>query len=213
MERKNLPCFLKAFLILLGILVSVSVFASDATNGWDLAKESDGIKVYTRNVSDSDFKEFKGVMQVKTTVDALVALVNDAKACPKWIDTCVEGKVLKKVSDNERYCYTLSEAPWPVSDRDAITHSITNRDEKTGAVTINITGAPNYIPEKKGITRVKMIKAMWSFTPKEDGYVEVVYQVHNDPGGSLPAWLINSVAVTQPFNTLRNMRKIVKNYE
>jgi hypothetical protein len=34
--------------------------------------------------------------------------------------------------------------------------------------------------------------------------------VLSDPGGGLPAWLVNAVSISQPFNTLENLTKIVK---
>lgn len=83
------------------------------------------------------------------------------------------------------------------------------QDPATQSVTIDILGAADYIPPQKDLVRVKSIKGYWKFTPLGGNRVEVVYQVHNDPGGSLPAWLVNSVAVSQPFNTLLNMRKMI----
>ncbi|MDH3976841.1 MAG: START domain-containing protein, partial [Deltaproteobacteria bacterium] len=130
-------------------------------------------------------------------------------ACPRWIHTCREGRLLKRVNPQESYTYTINEAPWPVSDRDAIVLNTINQESPKGPVRINILGVPDYIPEKKGLVRVKMIKGHWLFTPLEEGMTEVVYQVHNDPGGNLPSWLVNSVVVSQPYHTMVNMRKMV----
>jgi hypothetical protein len=37
--------------------------------------------------------------------------------------------------------------------------------------------------------------------------VEVTYEVHADPGGNLPAWVINMFLVDTPFNDLKNLQK------
>jgi len=39
--------------------------------------------------------------------------------------------------------------------------------------------------------------------------VEVVYQVLSDPSGALPAWLVNSSVISQPYKTLLKMKKVV----
>lgn len=180
-----------------------SVFA------WKLAKEGKGITVHTREVDGSNFKEYRAVMNIKASLSSLIALVVDIQAYPSWIHTCREGKLLKRISPKEIYAYTINSAPWPVSDRDAIVHNTIVQDNKDHSVTIRIIGVPEYIPPQKGLVRVKMIDGYWRFTPVEQSMVQVIYQVHNDPGGDLPAWLVNSIVVSQPYNTLANMQKLV----
>jgi len=182
----------------------------DNAFAWELAKEGDGIKVYTRPVDGSNFKEYKGTMTLKASVSSLVALVDDTPAYPKWIDTCIEGKTLKKISPAVSYTYTVNKAPWPVANRDAVVRNVIRQDRETLVVTIDITGTPNFVPLKAGLTRVIHIKGFWRLRPLEKGKVEVVYQVHNEPGGKLPSWLVNSVVVNQPYRTLLNMKKMVK---
>lgn len=178
---------------------------------WETAKEDkeNDIKIYTRKVEGSSFREYKAVMKIRATLSSLVALVDDISACPRWIHTCSEGRLLKRISPKESYTYTVNAAPWPVSDRDAVVLNTISQESPKGPVRIDILGVPDYVHEKKGLIRVKMIRGCWLFTPLGEGMTEVVYQVHNDPGGSLPSWLVNSVVVTQPYNTMINMRKLV----
>jgi hypothetical protein len=37
----------------------------------------------------------------------------------------------------------------------------------------------------------------------------VTFQYHMEPAGALPEWLINSLLVDAPFNTLNNLRTMV----
>lgn len=177
---------------------------------WDLAKDKKGVKVYLRKVKGIDFKEFKGVITLKASLVSLVALVADAEASPGWVANCSKSEVLKQINKNEAYVYSLSKAPWPVQDRDAIVHHVISQDKDTRVVTVKQTGKPDYIKKKKHIARVKRIEGFWQFTPQENGRVEIVYQVLSDPGGDLPAWLVNSSLVSQPYQTLLKMQKVVK---
>jgi hypothetical protein len=58
--------------------------------------------------------------------------------------------------------------------------------------------------------RVRKIDGYWYFNPLTNGRVQVVYQVHNEPGGKIPSWLVNSIVITQPYHTLKNMKKMVR---
>lgn len=178
---------------------------------WEKVKEDPdtGIAVYTRVVDGSNFKEYRAVMKIKATLSSLVALVDDISACHHWIHTCKAGRILKRISAKASYQYTINEAPWPVSDRDAVVYNTISQDPENKSITVNILGVADYIPPRKDLVRVKKIKGYWRFTPLADNSVEVVYQVHNDPGGNLPSWLVNSVVVSQPYHTLLNMIKMV----
>jgi ribosome-associated toxin RatA of RatAB toxin-antitoxin module len=177
--------------------------------GWELEKDEEGIRVYTRNVKGSHFKTYKAVMRVNASVHTLVNLVKDIQAYPMWIDTCKKGVLLKIVSKNEYLAYTVNNAPWPVMDRDAIVLNTVLKGPSKGSVMINIEGKHSYLPINDRIVRVKRIKGYWRFLPLKNGFSEVTYEVHSEPGGNIPAWLLNQIVVSQPFNTLKNMKKMV----
>ena len=196
------------------LLLAVCCLGSSAAEKkeaeWTLAKDHQGVKVYTRQVEGIDFKEFKGVITIKTSLASLVALVRDVEALPDWMKNCSKSKVLKQINTNETYTYSLSKAPWPVKDRDSIIHSVISQARGTSVVTIKQVSKPDYIKEKKDIIRVKRIKGFWQFAPQEGGKIEVVYQALSDPGGAVPVWLVNSTLVSQPYETLLNMQKAVQ---
>ncbi|MFC1764093.1 START domain-containing protein [Planctomycetota bacterium] len=196
--------------ILLAVCGSGSFAADKKEFKWVLAKDKQGVKVYTRKVDGIDFKECKGVITIKTSLTSLVALVSDVKAAPDWLENCSKSEMLKWINTKEYYTYSLSKAPWPIMDRDTILHNLISQDKATLVVTIKQTGKPDYIKEKKNIARVKRTEGFWQFTAQKDGNVEIIYQVLSDPGGAIPVWLINSSLVSQPYATLLKMQKVVK---
>jgi ribosome-associated toxin RatA of RatAB toxin-antitoxin module len=201
------------------VLVSVLLLAMCGSNAcaaakkegtWKLVRDKQGIQVYTRTVKGSDFKAFKGVTVVKTSLASLVALVTDVEAAPQWLANCTTSKVLERINARETISYSFSKSPtWPVKNRDVVTHNVLSMDETTSVVTLKQTGKPDHIPEKKKVVRVKKIQCVWQFTPKKDGAVEVTYESLSDPGGGIPDWLVNSSIVSQPYQTLQKMRKAV----
>ena len=74
---------------------------------------------------------------------------------------------------------------------------------------------PKSVPPKKGMVRVQAMSGYWAFIPvlvdgKNSKNVKVTYELSIDPGGSLPKWLVNTLAVDFPFYTLKNLRELVK---
>ncbi len=175
--------------------------------GWSPARDHDGIQVYTRKVEGSPIAASLAVTRVELPLAAVAALILDVPNQHDWIDSVDESRVLQRLNAAASYNYTVSRAPWPVADRDAVVLTRASRDPATGVVRVESHAAPALIPERKGRVRVRRVDSLWTLTPLGPARTEVRYQVHSDPGGSLPAWLVNAMVTDQPFNTLRNLRR------
>jgi hypothetical protein len=191
------------------LLLALSLVSAEAPADFKLDKNASGVKVYTRKVPGSSLKEFKGVVSIKTSLTSLVALMDDTASYTRWLHNATEAKLIQKINNFERITYTVIHAPWPVSDRDTVTYSKIVQNAKSKAITIYLKGMPNKMPAQGGKVRVPALKGFWQFIPHANGYVTVVYQVHSDPGGSIPDAIANSTTTDIPYNTLVNMRKIV----
>ncbi len=177
---------------------------------WKLAQDKNGIQIYTRPIEGNDLIEFKGITLIETSITSLLALIRDVEATPQWVANCTTSKVLERINDHETVTLSFSDAPWPVMDREAVVHNVITIDPNTSVVTVRQTGKPDYIEAKEKVIRVQRLEGFWQFTPKQEGQVEVVYQLLSDPSGDLPAWLVNSSIISQPYETLRDMKKIVQ---
>jgi hypothetical protein len=190
-----------AALCALGLLAASAVQAED----WKLAKDEDGIKVFLSEVPGSKYKAYRGVATMKADVATLRALQEDVAGSCAWIHECKEQKLLKS-EGAQSWTYTRFNTPWPVTPRDSVLH-VTSEIGADGSVTRILEGLPKYLPEADGFVRVTQVQGFWKLVPKGAGEVEVTYQVHTEPGGSVPSWLANSFVVDAPFNTLKAMRQ------
>lgn len=200
----------KHLCVLLILLLSISVNISWGQSSWELAKNKNGIKVYTRNISGSNFKEFKGEMTVNTTMSALIALIDDIDNYTNWVHNCIKAERLETVSRTEGVNYTAVTAPWPVSDRDLIIRYQMAQNRRTHEVRIQMTGIEDYIPKKRGFVRVPALSGQWLFSPAAAGQITITYQVHSETGGHVPASIANAFVVDSPYYTLKSMREEIK---
>ena len=175
---------------------------------WELKKEKNGVKVFTRSIEGSNFKEFKSVGIHSGSISSLISVLQDDSNFCNWFPDCKEFKLLKKPSRLERYQYMVVKAPFPVNNRDTIQHTVLNQDPVTKTVTINLSASPEIIPEVPGTIRVPKSKGVWKFTPLDNNQVEVLFQLHSDPGGSLPEWVANIFVTETPLKAVINLIKL-----
>ena len=52
-------------------------------------------------------------------------------------------------------------------------------------------------------------KGKWVFTPLENGKTQVYHQFGGDPGGSIPAWIVNMFLVDGPYKTMLGLQETI----
>ena len=176
---------------------------------WKLVVDENNIKVYSRSVSFSKLKEFKSETVVETTLDSMIALLDDINGHSNWMFKVQKGELLKIVNKNIRYGKSIIAAPWPVKKREFIYKSIISQDKDTKIVTIKIENAPDYQPRSDDYVRVEKAFGFWKFIPIENNKIKVVNQMFTDPGGAIPKWMLALYSKKRPFKTLLNMRKAI----
>jgi len=205
--------FLRLFFSALFIFIFSSSFFFSTSSDWVLQKNENGIAVYTRFQTGSNVKEVRVVNTVSSSLSGMVALLLDTKNYPHWIYACRESKQLKVVSERELYNYQITDVPWPFSDRDVITHFTVQQDSVTKIVTFTKTGVPDFIPPKDPLVRVQKFESIYQFIPLPNDSVQVEMEMQLDPGGSIPAWLINANIVNAPYQTTEAMVSQLPQYQ
>jgi len=193
------------------LLVAFSILSGPMSAGqeWNLRKDKDDIQVYSRDIKDSAYDEFKGVATIHASLASTLGILDDVAACPKWINYCAKSIVLDDNGYDERHVYQINDLPFPATNRDVVTKVKITHDVATGIITINMTSTPDYYPRSKQ-TRITRSNGFFQLIPVSAGITKVIWQHHVEPGGVLPAFLANSMIVDLPFKSLRAMRVLVK---
>ncbi|HKI74353.1 MAG TPA: START domain-containing protein [Pseudomonadales bacterium] len=199
------PCF-RALAAILLLCAGTCAAAEDA---WQLRHDDHGVKVYTRSVPGSRFEAVKATMVITARLAAAIALVRDTAACSEWESLCDHATGIKRVSTHEVYVYQVNNLPWPVSDRDVVAHVLWARDTATGGVTMTATAVPGMVAPRPGMVRVNDAVTRWLFQPLDHGRLRITTEAHIDPGGPMPAWIINMLLVKSPVTSMANLRRIV----
>jgi ribosome-associated toxin RatA of RatAB toxin-antitoxin module len=204
-QNKLSPVFLCVFL-----LFSLSSFSQEEDDGWKLAKDKGGIKVYTRLPENSKFKEFSTRSFVNANPERLVEAIKNVDSYTSWMANIKDASMLEMPSEQEFYVYSEIKVPWPFDDRDNVTKSVVSYDSLTGSYTIDIVMVSEYIPEKKGFIRMNEGNGLWKFTPTEDGRTEIYHRFMGNPAGNIPSWIVNMFIVDGPYKTMIGLRELVE---
>ena len=159
-------------------------------DGWVLKDNDDGVKIFTRGVENSKIKAIKVECQLDATLPQLVAVLMDVRNSEEWLYHTSSNYIVKQVSPADIYYYSMVEMPWPISNRYFIAHLMVSQDAVTKVVTIDAPCIADMVPVKPKVVRIANSNGKWVLTPLSNGHVKVVYTLHADPGGSIPAWLI-----------------------
>lgn len=194
---------------LVGCVLAATPIPGMADTDWALVKEEAGITVYTRDVASSPVKQFKASADISASLASVLAVMLDSDACAKWIYRCKEAKVLKQNKFGDSYVYRTVDLPWPVTDRDIVMHKQVTQDPVSKTITIKNISMPDAVPRTK-LVRMEVSESLYTLEPRKDGTVKLTWTQLADPAGALPKALVNSMIVTSPLSTLKNLREMVK---
>ncbi|MCB0483069.1 MAG: hypothetical protein KDC37_00755, partial [Flavobacteriales bacterium] len=85
---------------------------------WTLEKESDGVRVYLKEVAGYEMKAFKAVVNIAAPLDSIYAYLLQFEHRKEWMYGTSEARLLQKTDGKEYILYSVYDAPWPVTDRD-----------------------------------------------------------------------------------------------
>ncbi len=192
----------------IGLLLFFSSLAC-ASPSWQLEKEADGVKVWVAPTPGSDYKQFKGQVVINAPLKGVQRVLEDVQNFPRWYHKMVESKVIKSLGNGHSLRYSVTDLPWPVSDRDAVVEAY-KEVMSNGELRVIFVARPNAFPLQEDRIRMPRLQGRWVLTPLSQTQTQVTFQVAAEPGGSIPSWLANQMVVDVPFNTLRNLKLLIE---
>lgn len=195
------------YLNLILIVAFSCVEVKNEQSKWNLRKQENGIRVFTQPTEDSDFETFRAITNINAQPDEIMEVLLDLEKVPEWIPDITHSRLLEGKRKGKGIVYVQYNLPWPISDRDVVFEHQFKRDADTLWLCSEIERG--YLNKKEEYTRVESLKGFWKLVDLGNSTL-ATYQLHSDPGGKLPAWLVNWKITEAPYKTLRNLRKRVE---
>ncbi|MCD4729559.1 MAG: START domain-containing protein [Bacteroidales bacterium] len=195
---------MKQFIV---FIIGFSSFINlNAQVDWELKKEEDGIKVYLREVEGSKIQEYKAEAILDGKVSSYIAVMKDVNSYKELYNHTKEVRLINE-NDTFHVHYLATNTPWPIKDRDAVYSSTYSQYYDTKLVRIDMKIETGYEDENDDYVRMEKADGFWLFYQIEPNKVEVTYQMHAEPGGSIPNWVINMFLVDTPIEDIKMLQE------
>lgn len=199
------------FVILCAVVLGFMTHAAKAVE-WEKIGDDDGVQVFRRDVAGSPVVAFRGIGVVDASVPKVMNVLLDYDHVTEWADSVAESKIVKKISPNYFYEYDHIETPFVMKDREFLIDVKIDVDKakKIATFTSKSVDDPAFPPNPKFV-RGRMMESQFSLESIEHGTkTKIDVEVHVDPMGSVPKWIVNMFQKDWPHNTIDAIRKQVK---
>lgn len=183
--------------------IFITIFSS-----WNLSFEDDNIKGYTRQVDHSKYLEYKLEMTCEGTIQNTLELITNIKNYKTLYPYLSKAEILANKLPAEFDVLVVIDTPFPARDRIGVYSNVINHVSQE-EIHISIKQKSELIPDTKYVNIVECYGS-WLIKTIDDKHVSITHQFFADPGGSIPAWIINAFALKQPKKTFRILRKLLK---
>jgi hypothetical protein len=203
--------FRLSFLVLkMVVLLSLVANAFALDKSWEQIDDSDGIKVWRKDIEGSPVKAFRGEITLDASVSKISWVLADNKHRKDWVDRLETVVGLEKKSADKAVVYQSFDLPFPISDRDMVIQGSFVIDNKAQKVYLNLKSVEHpKAPETVGV-RAQLHHSKYVLTPVNGGkQTKVEVEILTDPKGLLPKWLVNIIQKKWPYKTLMGLKNQV----
>lgn len=204
---------MKAIILFLPIIAiffldSMSSMASFGT--WERLKHKKGVEVFKKEIPGSKVVAFRGETILNGTVAQVFNILLDNSRRKEWVDRLEESVILEEKSSHEYTIYQQFFLPWPLKNREFVYQGNAYIDRHTKDVVIHMQSTDKHPPiphsNRKDAVRAELKSSYYYLTKLGENQTKVVVEVHSDPKGHIPAWVVNLVQSSWPVKTLNGVK-------
>ena len=190
-----------------GLLLVVYIHGSlTAQTNWTPQKEKDGIKISNRPSPASSFNDVRVEVDLPGNVDQLASILLDVSKYTEWAYATRKSTLIKQLGPGKLIYYSEIEVPWPATDRYFYALFEMTRDPGGKSVQVVSASTPYDGPVPRNLVLVPYSKGIWNITQSSKRSIHVDYILELNPGGSLPAWVLNLFSSKGPLETFENIK-------
>lgn len=201
-------------------IVCLVTISSTALADWiEIPHKDNSIRIYSRDIAGSNYKEFKGVVTIKTSMASIIALFDDVSACKNWLHECISAQEIKVIDFSERYIYQVNNVHRFADARDYIFHSKMVQHPASDDISIIMQAKPDFCADNKlplcqlinhsDYIRITRLVGRYDLEKIDADNIKVTWTQHIEPAGYLQSFITNILLKNIPYHTLNNMRSLV----
>jgi hypothetical protein len=190
------------------LVVPLALFAGEK---WELVGNKDDIVTYRREVAGSPVIAIRGEAVVEAPLLHVASVLMDTARLPQWMDRVAEARRIRATSALHYVEYERASTPFPLTDRDFVIESWVEIDAAKKQLLLKAHSAVDPSAPAIGLVRGEVLSSTFTLTPLDHGQrTHLVAEVHTDPKGAIPKWMVNLVQKSWAHTTIMGLRAQVR---
>jgi ribosome-associated toxin RatA of RatAB toxin-antitoxin module len=185
---------------------------------WSIVHQAADLTIEARAHPDSPVKELRAEGRIEAPPGTVWAVIADLERYPEFMPYVKASRVLAREPGGVTIAYQqlsfgglrllgVSDRDYVIRIVDDVATTSDGRPLLRRVWTITDVAVPSSDPS---VIRLTINRGAWLLTPAADGATLAVYCLFTDPGGSLPAWVVNRAnqsGIPDVFKAVREAAK------
>ncbi len=163
-------------------------------SAWKEVVVDQGVTVWSRDRSGRVLPELRARGQMNGELFHAMAVILDNERSCEWVPDCSESREIERIDVRTTWVYSVTDSPWPVSDRDTVVKVVAETIEPNNKYRVLMQAQPDFLPLVEGRVRIPYSNIYFLLKRVNADTIEIEYGLDVDPGGALPKWMVRRTA-------------------
>jgi hypothetical protein len=187
---------------------ATTVSLEQGGKGWELVDQGNEMVLYEREVPGSDVIAFKGEGILDAPIARVASVILDNEHAHEWVDSLEESKIVRRISPTEYVEYNHIGTPFVMKDRDFVSRVKMEIDAAARTLSLVYQSADDPAAPKTDNIRGELKHCRFLLRSLDGGKrTSLLAEVHADPRGSVPKWIVNMFQRAWPKDTFKGIKK------
>jgi hypothetical protein len=175
---------------------------------WKLSSRSHGIEVFHEEVPGSKIVALKGHGTIDAPVWKVASILLDTRRAPEWVDDLKESRVLRRIAPDRYVEFNHLGLPLILKDRDFVSDVRIAVDPAAKTFSLSYQPTQDATAPPTGDVRGEILAGRFVATAIDGAReTDLTAELHCDPRGALPAWIVNFFQKSWPEQTFEGIRR------
>ncbi len=177
---------------------------------WERLGTRDGITSYRREVPGSPVVAIKGEGIVEAPLLRVASVILDTSRLHEWTDSLASARRIRVISWTDFIEYDHIRTPFILKDRDFVVHTSVALEPALKQIVLRMRSVVDVSAPVTSRVRGELMQSSYLLTGLDHGRrTRMVADVHADPKGSVPKWIVNHYQKGWAHDTIQRLREQV----
>ena len=184
------------------VLLSSPIIQAEGEASWKEVAIDRDVTVWSRDRTGRVLPELRARGQIYGELFHAMAVILDNERSCEWVPNCTESQEIKRLDARTTWVYSVTNSPWPVSDRDTVVKVVAEEIELDQQYRVVMQAQPDLLPLVEGRVRIPYSKIYFLLKRAGANTIQIEYGLDVDPGGVLPKWMVRRTARNTLIETI-----------